>query len=97
MTENQKMKSDPDWEGHNSKAYEVTASELRQLIERVERLEQEKADVASQIKEVFAESKSRGFDNKALRQIIKERSRDKDSLAEEQAVLDLYREALGMA
>lgn len=97
MTENQKMKSDPDWEGQNSKAYAVTADELRQFIERVELLEQEKADIASQIKDVFAESKSRGFDNKALRQIIKERSRDKNSLAEEQAVLDLYREALGMS
>ncbi|MDP0928516.1 DUF2312 domain-containing protein [Paracoccus onubensis] len=90
------MKDDPDWQGHNSRAYAVTADELRSFIERVERLNQEKADIADQTKEVFAEAKSRGYDTKAIRKLIAERRRDKDDLAEEQAVLDLYREALGM-
>jgi len=65
-------------------------------LERFERLDAEKRDIADQQKEVMAEAKGRGYDTKALRQIIRERKRDKDDLAEEQAVLDLYREALGM-
>lgn len=76
-------------------AYRVSAAELRSFIERVERLNSEKADIAEQTKEVFAEAKARGYDCRAIHTIIKERRRDKDDLAEEQAVLDLYREALG--
>lgn len=79
-----------------AETYQVTADELRQFIERIERLEQEKKDIADQIKEVFAESKSRGFDAKALKSIISLRKKDKDQLAEEEAVLELYKEALGM-
>lgn len=77
-------------------ANQVTADELRQFVERIERLEEEKRDIADQIKEVFAESKSRGFDQKALRAIISLRKRDRDELAEHEAVLELYKEALGM-
>ena len=77
--------------------YRVTADELRQFVERVERLEQEKKDIADQIKEVFAESKGRGYDNKALKSIISLRKKDKDQVAEEEAVLELYKEALGMS
>ncbi|WP_232844918.1 DUF2312 domain-containing protein [Paracoccus onubensis] len=79
-----------------AETYQVTADELRQFVERIERLEQEKKDIADQIKEVFAESKSRGFDAKALKSIISLRKKDKDQLAEEEAVLELYKEALGM-
>ena len=79
-----------------AETYQVTADELRQFIERIERLEQEKKDIADQIKEVFAESKSRGFDAKALKSIISLRKKDKDQLAEEEAVLELYKEAFGM-
>lgn len=77
-------------------SYRVTADELRQFVERIERLEMEKKDLADQIKEVFAESKSRGYDNKALRTILRLRKRDADDVAEEEAVLELYKEALGM-
>lgn len=76
--------------------YKVTAGELRQFIERIERLEAEKKDIAEQIREVYAESKSRGYDTKCLRQLVNIRKRDKDDIAEEEAVLEMYKEALGM-
>lgn len=83
--------------GHNSGSYRVTADELRQFIERYERLEVEKKDIADQQKEVMAEAKARGYDTKAMRTIIAERKREPDDLSEEQAVLEMYRQALGMA
>ena len=76
--------------------YRVTAGELRQFIERVERLEVEKKDLAEQIKEVMAEAKGRGYDTKVMRKVISLRKRDKDDIAEEEAVLEMYKEALGM-
>ena len=76
--------------------YRVTASELRQLIERIERLNAEKQDIADQAKEVFAEAKARGYDTKVMRKIVALRKRDKDDIAEERAVLEMYGEALGM-
>lgn len=76
--------------------YQVTADELRQFVERIEHLEQEKKDIAEQIKEVYAESKGRGYDSKALRSIVSLRKKDRDQLAEEEAVLDMYKQALGM-
>ena len=77
-------------------SYGVTANELRQFIERVERLETEKKDLAEQEKEVFAEAKSRGYDTKVMRKIIALRKRNKDDIAEEAAVMEMYQEALGM-
>ena len=77
-------------------SYRVTAWELRQYIERFERLEAEKKDIADQQKEVMAEAKGRGYDTKVMRAIIALRKRDKDDIAEEEAVLEMYREALGM-
>ncbi len=90
------LKHDPEFAAAAETAYRVTAAELRSFVERFERLEAEKKDIADQQKEVMAEAMGRGYDTRALRQIIRERKRDKDDLAEEQAVLDLYREALGM-
>ncbi len=77
-------------------SYRVTADELRQFVERFERLEAEKKDLAEQQKEVMAEAKARGYDTKVLRKIVSLRKRDKDDIAEEEAVLELYKEALGM-
>ena len=77
-------------------SYRVTADELRQFIERFERLESEKRDIAEQQKEVMAEAKARGYDTKVMRKVIALRKRDKDDIAEEEAVLDMYKEALGM-
>lgn len=78
-------------------AYSVTADELRQFIERAEQLAAEKADIAAQEKELFAEAKGRGYDTKVMRKVIALRKRKPDEVAEEQAVLDLYLQALGMS
>ena len=83
-------------ESGRSESQRVAAAELRQFIERFERLEQEKSDIAEQQKEVMAEAKGRGYDTKVMRKLIAMRKRDKDDLAEEEAVLELYRQALGM-
>ncbi|MBC7155653.1 MAG: DUF2312 domain-containing protein [Rhodobacteraceae bacterium] len=77
--------------------YNVTAEELRQFIERYEHLEAEKKDIADQQKEVMAEAKGRGYDTKVLRKVIAIRKRDAADLAEEEAVMELYLAALGMA
>ena len=77
-------------------SYRVTADELRQFIERMERLEMEKKDIADQQKEVMAEAKGRGYDTKVMRKVIALRKRDSDDIAEEEAVLEMYKEALGM-
>ena len=77
--------------------YRATASELRQFIERFERLEAEKKDIADQQKEVMAEAKGRGYDTKVMRKIIALRKREPDDIAEEEAVLEMYKEALGIA
>jgi uncharacterized protein (UPF0335 family) len=76
--------------------YRVTANELRQFVERIERLDAEKKDLAEQQKEVMAEAKGRGYDTKVLRKVIALRKREPDDIAEEEAVLDMYKEALGM-
>lgn len=80
--------------GHNS--YPFAADELRSFVERAEHLEQEKRDVADQLKEVMAEAKSRGYDTKVLRKVIALRKRNRDDIAEEDAVMEMYKEALGM-
>lgn len=77
-------------------AYNVTADELRQFIERAEQLEAEKKDIGEQEKELFAEAKGRGYDTKIMRKVIALRKRKPDELAEEEAVMDMYKSALGM-
>lgn len=76
--------------------YRVTADELRQFIERYERLEAEKKDIADQQKEVMAEAKGRGYDTKVIRLIVAARKREPCDIAEEEAIKELYKEALGM-
>lgn len=76
--------------------YRVTADELRQFIERYEHLEVEKKDIAEQQKEVMAEAKARGYDTAVMRKIIALRKRDPEDIAEEEAVLEMYAQALGM-
>lgn len=74
----------------------VAADELKQFIERIERLEEEKAAIAGDIKEVYAELKGRGFDAKAIRKIVALRKKPVEERAEEDAILELYLQALGM-
>ena len=81
----------------SSNSYGVAAGELRSFIERFERLEMEKKEIADQQKEVMAEAKGRGYDTKVMRKVIALRKRDKDDIAEEEAVLEMYKAALGMA
>ena len=69
--------------------------QLKSIIERIERLELEKAEVAEQIKEVFAEAKGNGFDVKVLRKVVRLRKQDRAKRQEEEAILDLYLSALG--
>jgi len=78
-------------------AQTVAAGQLRSFIERVERLEEEKQTIQDDIKEVFAEAKGTGFDVKAMRTIIRLRKKDAAERQEEEAILDLYMAALGMA
>lgn len=83
-------------EDEKSENYRVTAGELRQFIERFERLDEEKKTIAEQQKEVMAEAKGRGYDTKVMRKIIALRKRDENDIAEEEAVLEMYKEALDM-
>ncbi len=77
-------------------SYRVAADELRSFIERIERLDAEKKDIADQQKEVLAEAKSRGYDTKVMRKLVTMRKKDPQEISEEEAILELYREALGM-
>lgn len=70
--------------------------QLRSIVERIERLEEEKKQIASDVKDVYAEAKSNGFDVKALRKVIRLRTQDKEKRDQEAAVLDSYLIALGM-
>ena len=76
--------------------YRVAADELRQFVERFENLEIEKRNIADQQKEVMAEAKSRGYDTKIMRKLVVLRKRDLQDLAEEEAILSMYKSALGM-
>jgi uncharacterized protein (UPF0335 family) len=75
----------------------LAAERLQQIVLRIERLEEEKAAIANDIKEVFAEAKGAGFDTKILRQVQRLRKLDKAELQEQEHLLDLYMQALGMA
>ena len=74
---------------------ESAQGQLKSIIERIERLEVEKAEVSEQIKEVFAEAKGNGFDVKILRKVIRIRKQDRAKRQEEDAILDLYLSAIG--
>lgn len=74
----------------------IAAGQLRSLIERIERLEEERQTIAADIREVYAEAKSHGFDTKIMRQVVRLRKQDSSERQEEEAVRDLYLHALGM-
>ncbi len=75
----------------------VAAAQLRSIIERIERLEEEKKALSDDIRDVFAEAKANGYDTKVLRQVIRLRKQDANERQEQEAILDLYMHALGMA
>jgi len=74
----------------------VAADQLRSFIERIERLEEDKAAIASDIREVYAEAKSSGFEPKIMRQVVRIRKMEAADRQEQEALLDLYRHALGV-
>lgn len=75
----------------------VAAEELKQFIERIERLEEEKKAIADDVRDVYAEAKGRGFDTRAIRAIVRLRAKEPHEREEEEAILELYKSALGMA
>jgi len=83
--------------GHNSGSTGgIARDQIRSIVERIERLEEEKQAVADDIKEVYGEAKANGFDTKVLRQIVRIRKQDSAERQEQEALLDLYLHALGM-
>ena len=75
----------------------IAADELRLLIERIERLEEEKKAMADDIRDVYAEAKARGYDGKAMRQVVRLRKMETHVRQEAEAILDTYKAALGLA
>jgi len=80
--------------GHNTGG--IAADRLRSIVERIERLNEEKAGLSNDIKDIYTEAKSAGFDAKVLRQLIAIRKRDAAEVEEMETMLDVYRHALGM-
>lgn len=78
-------------------AYGVAAGELRQFIEQWEQLDAEQKDIGEQKKEIMAEAKARGYDTAVMKKVIALRKRDADDISEEEAILEMYKAALGMA
>jgi uncharacterized protein (UPF0335 family) len=74
----------------------IAADQLRSFVERIERLEEEKRALSADVKEIYAELKSAGFDAKIVRAVVRERQLDRAELQEREALLDIYRSALGM-
>ncbi len=75
----------------------VAAAQLRSFIERIERLEEEKKTISDDIRDVYAEAKGTGFDAKVMRQVVRLRKQEPTEREEQEALLDLYMHALGMA
>jgi len=80
----------------DDQTYGIAADRLRSLVERIERLEEERKALAGDIKDIYAEAKAAGFDVKVLRQIIRLRRQDQAEVEEQESLLDLYKRALGM-
>lgn len=91
-----KLKHDADFAEAQAPAMAVAASELRQIVERIERINDDMKSLREDRSEFFAEAKSRGYCTKTLRRVIKEREKDADLRQEEDALFDLYATALGL-
>ena len=83
-------------EASNDNVYRITREEIRSFVERIEQLNLEKNEITEQQKEVFSEARARGYDTRILRKVISLRKRDPQDLSEEEAILDIYREALDL-
>tara|TARA_B110000008_G_scaffold259836_1_gene279977 strand:+ start:825 stop:1082 length:258 start_codon:yes stop_codon:yes gene_type:complete len=83
-------------ESSNDNVYRVTREEIRSFVERIENLNIEKNEIIEQQKDVFSEAKSRGYDTRVLRKVVSMRKLDPQDLSEEEAILEIYREALDL-
>ncbi len=92
----QDMSPNTDSNADMSALQQTTQAQLKSIVERVERLEEERKALGADIKDIFSEAKATGFDVKALRRIISLRKKDKNERLEEEAILQLYMSALGM-
>lgn len=90
------LAGDDEAPDHSDASYRVTARELRQFIERAERIAADIKAMQDESKDLFAEAKGRGYDVKVMKKVIALRKRNPDDIAEEEAVLDMYREVLGL-
>ncbi len=91
---NASLANKPPAAGHNSQ--KLAGDQLKSIIERIERLAEEKKVIADDIRDVYAEAKGTGYDVKALRRIIRERGQDANERAEHETIVDTYKNALGM-
>jgi len=82
--------------GHNSDVENVAGAELRQFIERIERLNEEGAAINADKADIFGEAKGRGYDVKAMKRIIRDRAKDTNTRLEEESIYETYKAALGM-
>ncbi|WP_144752632.1 DUF2312 domain-containing protein [Bartonella saheliensis] len=81
----------------NDQTHAISVNQLRSFIERIERLEEEKKTISDDIKDVYTELKGSGFDSKAVRSIIRLRKKEEHERMEEEAIIELYKNALGMS
>jgi len=88
--------SEPASAGNSNDVGGLAAAQLRSVVERIERLEEEKAGLQADIKDIYAEAKANGFETKIVRQIIRLRKKAKEERQEEEELLELYKAALGM-
>jgi uncharacterized protein (UPF0335 family) len=89
------MADDAGFDAHPDVLTATAQGRLKTIVERIERLEEEKAGIAADIKEIYAEAKGDGFDVKILRKVVRLRKQDKAKRQEEEALLDLYLSAIG--
>lgn len=90
------FKPDQDFKEMGDNATTAAGDQIRAYVERYERLDAEKKDIMDGQREIMSEAKSSGYDAKALKRIIADRKRDSDDLAEEQAIVEMYKSALGI-
>lgn len=90
------MKNTAEDQAVSDAAHDAAADQIRAYVERIERMDQEIKDAQGDRKEILAEAKGAGYCTKTLQQIVKLRKRDRDDIAEEEAILDLYKQAMGM-
>lgn len=91
-----RLGKNPENEARDAKTAGIAADRLRSIVERIERLDEERKSIGGDIKDIFAEAKSAGFDVKAIRAVLKIRKQKPAEVEEQESLIDLYRRALGM-